>query len=202
MTAVLLIAQMTIMNRTYLAIMGYISGEWELVTDTGDDAEDEPISQSRFRPKAWLYDIFGIGSKPTQSYSTRRSNSTLMQWDPKRRYQKGDRIAYDDSVYMAVSNSPEGPPFDPFLRAAHDLFCDELGHPKSSNMMPCLSVACMVLAITLASAFFIWQSCGWYYKPLLLCLGASLIGGYAVTHATERSLYGMRKIANEIAQSK
>ncbi|KAL7534236.1 hypothetical protein ACHAXR_008188 [Thalassiosira sp. AJA248-18] len=202
-TAVLLVAQMTIMNRTYLAIMGYISGEWELVTETGDDADDEPyVSSSRFRPKSWLYDIFGIGSKPTQSYSTRRSNSTLMQWDPKRRYQKGDRIAYDDAVYEAVSNSPEGPPFDPFLRAAHDLFCDELGHPSSSNMIPCLSMGCVVLASMLLSALLIWRNAGWNYHPLLLCLAASLVGGYAITHSTERSLHGMRKIASEIAQSK
>ena len=162
-TVVMLVAQMTLMNRTYLAIMGYISGEWELVTDSTDETDDnEPsaVSQGRFRPKSWLYDIFGIGNKPTQSYSTRRSNATLMQWDPKRRYQKGDRIAYDDAVYEAVSNSPEGPPFDPFLRAAHDLFCDELGHPSSSNMMPCLSMGCVVLASMLLLAMLIWRNAG------------------------------------------
>jgi len=204
-TAVLLVAQMTLMNRTYLAIMGYISGEWELVTDSTDETDDnEPsaVSQGRFRPKSWLYDIFGIGNKPTQSYSTRRSNATLMQWDPKRRYQKGDRIAYDDAVYEAVSNSPEGPPFDPFLRAAHDLFCDELGHPSSSNMMPCLSMGCVVLASMLLSAMLIWRNAGWNYYPLLLCFAASLVGGYAISHATERSLYGMRNIASEIARSR
>ena len=195
-TAVLLVAQMTVMNRTYLAIMGYISGEWELVTESNDDADDELPSPGRFRPK-FLYDIFGIGSKAPQSHSTRRSNSTLMQWDPRRRYQKGDRIAYDDSVYEAVSNSPEGPPFDPFLRAAHDLFCDELGHPSSSNMIPCLSMGCVVLASMLLSALLIWRNAGWNYQPLLLCLAASLVGGYAITHSTERSLHGMKGIAAE-----
>ena len=197
-TAVLLVGQMSLMNRTYLAIMGYISGEWELVTEMSEDAEDDLSSQSRFRPKSLLYDIFGIGSKPIQPYSKRGSN-TLMQWDPKRRYQKGDRIAYDDCVYEAVSNSPEGPPFDPFLRAAHDLFCDELGHPSSSNILPCLSMGCVVLASMLLSSILIWRNAGWNHQPLVLCFSASLVGGYALTHSTERSFNGMKKIADEIA---
>ncbi|KAL9190779.1 hypothetical protein ACHAXT_000485 [Thalassiosira profunda] len=203
LTSVLLIAQMT-QDRTYLAIMGYISGgEWEpVVTEPEEDDEDASSSHKR---KSWLspvYDILGVSSKHGPSYSTRRSNSnsTLMQWDPKRRYQKGDRIAYDDGVYEAVSNSPEGPPFDPFLRAAHDLFSDELGHPSSSNMMPCLSMGCIVLASMLFSALLFWKNAGWNYHPLLFCLAASLIGGYAISHATERSIHGMRKIASEIAE--
>ena len=107
-TVVMLVAQMTLMNRTYLAIMGYISGEWELVTDSTDETDDnEPsaVSQGRFRPKSWLYDIFGIVDKHTHFYSTHRSNLTLMHWDLKRWYQKGDRIAYNNVVYDAVSNS-------------------------------------------------------------------------------------------------
>lgn len=200
LTGLLLIAQMGLMNRTYFAIMGYISGEWELVTETGDENDDEQsVSQSRFWPKSWLYDVLGIGSKPIQSYSTRRSN-TLMQWDPKRRYQKGDRIAYDDAVYEAVSNSPEGPPFDPFLRAAHDLFDEELGHPSSSAMMPILSMGTIVMASMLLGCMLIWRNAGWNYYPLLLCLTASLIGGYVVAHSTERSIHGMKAIAEEIAK--
>lgn len=187
--------------------MGYISGEWELVAEPADEDEGElsppAASQGRFRLKTWLYDLFGFGTKPVPYHAThRRSNTVLMQWDPKRRYQKGDRIAYDDAVYEAASNSPEGPPFDPFLRAAHDLFCDELGHPSSSNMMPCLSMGCVILASALLSAMLIWRNAGWNHYPLLLCFAASLVGGYAITHATERSLYGMRTIANKIADSK
>lgn len=202
-TAICLVAQMTLMNRTYLAIMGYISGEWELVTETGDgDDEDLSVPTSRFWPKSLLYDIFGVGPKPAQPHLFRRSANTLMQWDPKRRYQKGDRIAYDDAVYEAVSNSPEGPPFDPFLRAAHDVFSDELGHPSSSNLMPCLSMGCLVLASMMLSSMLIWRNAGWNYRPLLLCFASALIAGYAINHSTERSVHGMRKIAQEIAESK
>lgn len=200
-TAVCLVAQMALVNRTYLAIMGYISGEWELVTENEHDADDDQfLSKPWFSPKSWLYDVAGIGARPAQSYSSRRSNN-LMQWDPKRRYQKGDRIAYEDAVYEAVSNSPEGPPFDPFLRAAHDLFCDELGHPSSSNMIPCLSMGCVVLSSMLLSAMLIWRNAGWYYEPLLLCFAASLFAGYAINHSTERSIHGMRRISDEIRQS-
>lgn len=199
-TAICLVAQMTLMNRTYLAIMGFISGEWELVTDTGDGDDDE-ISGSSSWPKRMIYEIFGIGSKPAQSLLTRRSSNTLMQWDPKRRYQKGDRIAYDDAVYEAVSNSPEGPPFDPFLRAAHEVFGDELGHPSSSNMMPCLSMGCLILAIMMLSSMVFWKNAGWNYFPLLLCFSSALIAGYAINHSTKRSIFGMKKIADEITEA-
>ena len=115
-----------------------------------------------------------------------------MQWDPKRQCQKGDCIAYDNAVYDAVSNSSEGPFFDLFLCAARNLFFGELGHPSSSYSMPCLSMGCVVLASMLISSMFIWRSAGWNYYPLLLCFVASLVGGYAICHATERSLSGMR----------
>jgi len=197
-TCVMLVAQMSLMNRTYLAIMGYISGEWELQTDTNDDTDDELLSSQKGLMSV-MYDIFGIGAKPTQSYSTHRRSNTLMQWDPKRRYQKGDRIAYDDAVYKAVSNSPEGPPFDPFLRAAHDLFSDELGHPSSSNILPSLSTGCVVLAAMLLSAVLIWKNAQWNYHPLVLCFASSLVGGYAITHSTERSYHGIKDIADQIA---
>jgi len=122
----------------------------------------------------------------------------MMQWDPKRRYRKGDRIAYEDSVYEAASNSPEGPPFDPFLRAAHDLFSDELGHPSASHMLPCLSMGCLVLASMLLSALLIWRNAGWYFQPLLLCLFSSLLAGYAITHSTERAEYRLERLGAEI----
>lgn len=192
-TAILLIAQMTLMNRTYLAIMGYISGEWELVTEASEGQEDDVfISPKRFRPKSLPFELFGIGSKP---FPTRRSNN-FMQWDPKRRYQKGDRIACGDSIYEAVSNSPEGSPFDPFLRAAHDLFCDELGHPSASSMIPSLSMGCLVLAGMLLTATLIWRSNAWL--PMVICFAATLLAGCGLNHSRHCCL---KKVAYEIALS-
>jgi len=192
-TTMLLTAQMTITNRTYLAIMGYISGEWALVDDidyTPDDHNSSPRSFLQF-----LMEGFGFIS----SKSSRRSNSTLMQWDPKRRYQKGDRIAYDDCVYEAISNSPEGPPFDPFLRAAHDFFSDELGHPMTSYMMSCVASSFIILSSNLLAFMAFWRNSGSNYQPIFLCLIASLVGGFAVTHSRERSLTKTSKILDEIA---
>ena len=224
-TAVLLIAQMTVSDRTYLAILGYISGEWELVPETsssddGDGNNDSgggddsggggsgfplaPGLLGRFRPLSWAADVLGLGSGSSSSSSRSSSGSSsrrpgsMMQWDPKRRYRKGDRIAYEDSVYEAASNSPEGPPFDPFLRAAHDLFSDELGHPSASHMLPCLSMGCLVLASMLLSALLIWRNAGWYFQPLLLCLFSSLLAGYAITHSTERAEYRLERLGAEI----
>lgn len=96
--------------------------------------------------RKWLYDVIGIGSKHVASYSTH----TLMQWDPKRRYQKGDRCSVRGRVELA-----RGSALHPFLRAAHDLFRDELGRPSSSNVIPCLSMGCVVLASMLLSAMLI-----------------------------------------------
>ena len=193
-TILLLTAQMTITNRTYLAIMGYISGEWALV-DAVDYTPDDHNSSSP-RPFLQLL-IEGFGF--TSSKSFRRSNSTLMHWDPKRRYQKGDRIAYDDCVYEAISNSPEGPPFDPFLRTAHDLFSDELGQPMTSYVMSCLSSSFIILSSNLLAFMALWRNSDSNYQPIFLCLAASLGGGFAVTHSRVRSLTETSKILEEIS---
>ena len=207
MSVLLLVSQMTIMNRTYLAIMGYISGEWALVTEENENNNgNDPMNDTNFsnesRPrfKSWMYDLFGIGARPAHSSPFRRSNSTLMKWDPKRRYQKGDRIAYDHGVYEAMSNSPEGPPFDPFLRAAHDVFRDELGHPYTSHVLACLSIGCAFLATVLVTLVLFWKNAGWNFIPLLLCFAASLVGGYAVTHVGKRDAGNLIGISNEIAK--
>ena len=189
-TLLVLTAQMTITNRTYLAIMGYISGEWSLVDDVDCTPDDyNPNSRSFLQ---FFMEGFGF----TSSKSFRRSNSSLMQWDPKRRYQKGDRIAYDDRVYEAISNSPEGPPFDPFLRTAHDLFSDELGQPMTSYMISCLASSFIILSSNLLAFMAFWRNSGSNYQPIFLCLAASLCGGFSVTHSRERSL--VEKILKEI----
>jgi hypothetical protein len=41
-------------------------------------------------------------------------------------------------IYKAASNSPDGRPFDLYLRATCDLFRNELGHPAASNVITIL----------------------------------------------------------------
>ena len=113
-TISMLLAQAATLNRSYLGIMGYLTGEWVLVDENDPSLADGP------RP---------------------------YPWDPRRRYKKGDLICLESSssphatrvVYRAHSNSPEGKPTDFFLRAAHDAFRNELGHPASSHLIAFLS---------------------------------------------------------------
>ena len=106
-TMTLLLTQAAISNRSYLSIMGYIAGEWTLV-----DSDDPALEHASPSP-----------------------------WDSRRRYRKGDLIVHSypgfggQHVYMATSNSPEGRPFDLALRATHDLFRDEVGHPATSAII-------------------------------------------------------------------
>jgi hypothetical protein len=180
--------------------MGYISGEWALVDDVDYTPDDQPNTSQRSFFQ-FLMEGFGFTSSSSSSKFNRRSTSTLMQWDPKRRYQKGDRIAYDECVYEAISNSPEGPPFDPFLRTAHDLFSDELGQPMTSYMMSCLASSFIILSSKLLAFIAFWRNSGSNYQPLFLCLIASLVGGLAVTHSRERSITETSKILDEIRGS-
>lgn len=136
-SVLLLVAQLLTLDRSYLAMMGYLAGEWKLVD------KDELSSMNAYGAAA------------------------PAPWDPRRRYKKGDLILYNTSsggfsvgggssssssrksrVYMAVSSHPpEGPPFDLFLRASHDLFRHELGHQSTSRI---LAVAFRIHAVFIA----------------------------------------------------
>jgi hypothetical protein len=180
LSAFLLLAQMTVMNRTYLAIMGYICGEWRLVReDSGNDK--------------------GFFGKYSASPPLRRtSNSTIMQWDPKRRYQKGDRIAFDYCIYEAMSNSPEGPPFDTYMRAAHDLYNEELGHRSSSWILSSISMGCWVVASVLCGAMFFWKTAGWNFIPLMLMSVACGMAGSVTAHLCDSCSILIMDLADEI----
>ena len=182
LSAFLLVAQMTVMNRTYLALMGYICGEWRLVRE---DTGNEKIS------------LFG---KHATAPPLRRSTSTLtiMQWDPKRRYQKGDRIMFNDCIYEAMSNSPEGPPFDIYLRAAHDLYSEELGHRSTSSLLSNTSMGCWIIASILCGAMFFWRSAGYNFIPLLLMSAACAIAGSITAHLCDGCSSIIYDLADEI----
>lgn len=181
LSAFLLLAQMTVTNRTYMAIMGYICGEWKLVRDgTGTERNS----------------FFGkyLASPPLR----RTSSSTIMQWDPKRRYTKGDRIVYDFYVYEAMSNSPEGPPFDTYLRAAHDLFNEELGHRSTSSLLSNTSMGCLIIASILCGSMFFWKSAGWNFLPLLLMTAACAVAGSVIASLCGSCSSVILDIADEI----
>ncbi|KAL3914919.1 MAG: hypothetical protein SGILL_005888, partial [Bacillariaceae sp.] len=153
-TVSLLLAQATTLNRSYLGIMGYLTGEWVLV----DTEADPSILEGPSRPSTW---------------------------DPRRKYKKGDLIAEATSptigsivVYQATSNNPEGRPFDLYLRASHDLFRNELGHPASSQVVAFLSTLQFGLISLLITMVLVYQIMDYDNESLLCTLAANLVAAY------------------------
>lgn len=151
-TWTLLMSQAATLNRSYLGIMGYIAGEWVVVDTTSDP------------------DIAGVATN----------------WDPRRRYKKGDLISQSyptggQSIYRATSNSPEGRPFDLYLRATHDIFRNELGHPATSQIIAFVSGVQFILVYSLIALIFVYQVLDYYYTSLLWTLAATLVAACGVS---------------------
>jgi hypothetical protein len=153
-TVALLLTQATTLNRSYLGIMGYLTGEWVVV----DTDADPSILEGPGQPSAW---------------------------DPRRKYKKGDLIAESTSpnfgsvvVYRATSNNPEGRPFDLYLRASHDLFRNELGHPASSQVIAFLSTVQFGLISILILVMLGYQIMDYDNSSLLWTLAANLVACY------------------------
>ena len=169
-SALLLLAQAVTLNGSYLAIMGYLSGEWTQV-------EDPSVNNSSIHPS---------------------------QWDPRRRYKKGDIIVVNGSFwfprqafYKATSNSPEGRPFDMFLRATHDMFRNELGHPVTSRILAVafhwhLTFISVLVVITLGNALIR----GNFSNGMLATLVANMVAGYGGIGLTRRQ--ELHKLSEEI----
>ena len=113
-TISMLLAQAATLNRSYLGIMGYLTGEWVLVDENDPSLADGP------RPSPW---------DPKRRY--KKGDLICLESSSS---SHGTRV-----VYRAQSNSPEGKPTDFFLRAAHDAFRNEVGHTASSHLIAFLS---------------------------------------------------------------
>lgn len=169
-TSLLLLAQAVVLNGSYLAIMGYISGEWTLVQD------------------------------PPQYFEAPAN------WDPKRRYKKGDLIVHPGfgggAVYRANTNNPEGRPFDLCLRATHDVFSSELGHASTSRVIAIATMVQMVfvgfIVCVLLCYWLMDYSTGGLWTALLAnivaCAGLATVG---MTDYEE-----LDNVANEIRPKK
>jgi hypothetical protein len=146
-TSVLLLAQLVTLNKSYLAIMGHLAGEWKLVDNAGS----------------------GIVS----------------QWDPRRRYKKGDMIVHSypgfrQSVYMATTNSPEGRPFDLFLRATHDLFRHEVGHQSTSRIITTVVKIHLIFMGVIIMTMLYYVMMGYSARSLVTSLCANMVACYGV----------------------
>lgn len=141
-SAVILLAQLITLNKSYLATMGHLAGEWKLVQ--------------------------------------RKGKEVASQWDPRRRYKKGDMIVYSypgfrQSIYMATTNSPEGRPFDFFLRATHDLFRHELGHQSTSEIITSIVKVHVAFMAIISCTILYYMIMGYSEQSLVTTLFANMV---------------------------
>ena len=163
----LLLAQQVVLNGSFLAIMGYVSGEWTLVEDAPEKYFEAPAN-----------------------------------WDPRRRYKKGDLIMHPGfgggRVYKASTNNPEGRPFDLCLRVVHNVFRNELGHASTSRVISTctlieMSFICAIVG-TLISYWFLDYATG----ALCIALLANLIACYGIVSVGMMDYEELANVANEI----
>jgi len=151
--------------------MGYIAGGWTVV-----DSSDPSVA----------------GATPSQ-------------WDPRRRYKKGDLIVQNypgvgsPTIYKATSNSPEGRPLDLYLRATHDLFRNELGHPATSNVIAYSTWAQLGLSFVTAFLILCYQVTGYSYGSLLWTLAANLIASYGILSTALPNYSELESLAHKIS---
>lgn len=124
------------------------------------------------------------------------------QWDPRRRYKKGDLIVQNyfgnPTVYKATSNSPEGRPLDLCLRATCALFRDELGHPATSTVIAFCSAAQLAMVMTTAISILGYLCLGYGYRSFLWVLGANLIGSFGILRAVIPQYREVEDLAKQI----
>mmetsp|Transcript_10509 Transcript_10509/g.16113 ORF Transcript_10509/g.16113 Transcript_10509/m.16113 type:complete len:649 (+) Transcript_10509:135-2081(+) len=172
-TGLLLLVQATTLDKSYLAIMGYISGEWTVVDSSSNAMRSE--------------------NQPTQ-------------WDPRRRYKKGDLILQSSpgfggsAVYRATSNSPEGRPFDLYLRAAHDFFRNELGHPGTSYIIYMVSKAhlAFISLVCVCLGWYVWKD--YNYTAMAMVLISNLIASYGMVNVGRMDYSELATIGNEMSK--
>jgi hypothetical protein len=170
-TLSMFLAQAATSNRSYLGIMGYIAGGWTVV-----DSSDPSI----------------LGVTPSQ-------------WDSRRRYKKGDLIVQNYSgfgsptIYMATSNSPEGRPLDLYLRATHDLFRNELGHPATSDIIAFSAGAQLAMSLLTVLMILCYQAMDYGYGALLWTLAANLIASYGILSTAMLNCSELAGLAQQIA---
>lgn len=170
-TLSMFLAQAATSNRSYLGIMGYIAGGWTVV-----DSSDPSIH-----------------------------SVTPSQWDPRRRYKKGEFIVQSypgfgkPTIYMATSNSPEGRPLDLYLRATHDLFRNELGHPATSNIIAFSAGAQLGMSLLTVLVILFYQAMDYGYGALLWTLAANLASSYGILSTAMPNYSELAGLAQQIS---
>lgn len=174
-TGSVVFTQAATLNRSYLSIMGYLAGGWCIV-DMKDPAYSLP------------------------------SATSPSPWDPRRRYKKGDLIVQDlpafggKAIYVATTNAPEGIPYDLSLRATHDLFRNELGHPATSTMISFIIFLQLCLILSLMIMIGVYQFLEYRCGSLTWTLVANIVATYGTMRATAvPNLSEMQNLARDFS---
>jgi hypothetical protein len=101
-------------------------------------------------------------------------------------------------VYRATSNNPEGRPFDLYLRASHDLFRNELGHPATSQVIAFLATLQFGLISLLILVILAYQILDYNNASLLWTLSANLVAVYGTISVAMPRHSEIDKLANEL----
>lgn len=177
-SVVLLLAQIVVLNRSYLSILAYHSLEWELVQDPKSSPKQQ---QSQPNPAS------------PSSVSLQQSMATAC-WEPKRKYMKGELVFYPDAsgaMYRSTSNSPEGHPYDRELRGANEIFQTELGHPATSDLLGKLAACQLAAALSYFVLWILLVVCGLSTRlyGLLWAVGAHVLAAHGVLSVTATSAH-------------
>lgn len=133
------------------------------------------------------------------------NGSPLSQWDPRRRYKKGDLIVQNypgfgvQSIYKATSNSPEGRPFDLYLRATHDLFRNELGHPATSNVVAYILGVQLVMIFVITVMIICYHFLNYYCVSLLWTLAANIVAAFGTVGVALPRYREYHRLAKQIS---
>mmetsp|Transcript_24101 Transcript_24101/g.66801 ORF Transcript_24101/g.66801 Transcript_24101/m.66801 type:complete len:780 (-) Transcript_24101:50-2389(-) len=189
-TLSLLLAQAATLNRSHLGITGYLAGGWVVDDQHGrtraSATSTTPTTSATSASATSAISATSASTslatsdhtiRATSSHKTNNSHkksssfsSSLLsstdpslppEWVARKRYKKGDRVTFDETVYKATTNHPEGCPYDFYLNATHKLFRNELGHPATSRLIAWVStvqfglISSLIVAI-LACQLFEW----------------------------------------------
>ena len=104
-------------------------------------------------------------------------------WDPRKKYKKDDLVVYNDYMYQAEINQPEGRPVEPDIRDFfHDHTLYEVGHPSTSRLMAIANA--IQLASTMLQA--LWWVGAFFYtdrtpEGLLIAVAANFLAAHALS---------------------
>jgi hypothetical protein len=170
-TTVLLAAHALVMNKAYLAILGYLACEWKLLgLSELQELASTPI------PGTW---------DPRKKYK----EGDLVA------YMSGRKTM----IYRSTSDSPEGKPMN--LAVFHDSLQSELGHPATSRTLSRLASIqlCVTVAITFLTACL--GMLGYSSHGTYLALLANLVALHALVTVGETNYGELERLNDEIKAS-